>query len=37
MKVWRERVDDVVIEDKVYPVTPASMTVKTGSRRAPSA
>lgn len=30
MKVWRERVDDVVVEDKVYPVTPASMTVRTG-------
>jgi hypothetical protein len=30
MKVWREKVDGVVVEDKVYPVTPASMTVKTG-------
>jgi hypothetical protein len=30
MKVWRETVEEVVVEDKVYPVTPASMTVKTG-------
>src|SRR6266849_9301647 len=30
MKVWRETSEEVVIEDKVYPVTPPSMTVKTG-------
>lgn len=30
MKVWRETVEEVVVEDRVYPVTPASMTVKTG-------
>jgi len=30
MKVWRETSEGVVIEDKVYPVTPPSMTVKTG-------
>ena len=30
MKVWRETSEQVVIEDKVYPVTPPSMTVKTG-------
>lgn len=30
MKVWRETSGEVVIEDKVYPVTPPSMTVKTG-------
>jgi len=30
MKVWRETSEEVEIEDKVYPVTPPSMTVKTG-------
>jgi hypothetical protein len=30
MKVWRETVEEVVVEDRSYPVTPASMTVKTG-------
>lgn len=30
MKVWRETVEEVVVEDRVYPVIPASMTVKTG-------
>lgn len=30
MTVWREPSGGVVIEDKVYAVTPASMTVKSG-------
>ncbi|MEX2222464.1 MAG: hypothetical protein WEG40_11770 [Candidatus Rokuibacteriota bacterium] len=30
MKVWRETSGGVEIEDRVYPVTPASMTVKIG-------
>lgn len=30
MKVWRETAVGAVIVDKVYPVTPSSITVKTG-------
>lgn len=30
MKVWREPPGGVTVEDKVYPVTPPSMTVKSG-------
>jgi len=30
MKVWREPSGGVVIEDRIYPVTPASMTVNAG-------
>ena len=30
MKVWREIAGDTAIVDKVYPVTPPSITVKTG-------
>ena len=30
MRVWRERPEGVVIEDRTYPVTPASMTVNVG-------
>ena len=30
MKVWRETADAAAVTDKVYPVTPSSITVKTG-------
>ena len=30
MKVWREPAGGVVVEDRIYTVTPASMTVKSG-------
>ena len=30
MKVWRETAVGAAIVDKVYPVTPSSITVKTG-------
>lgn len=30
MRVWRERSEGVVVEDRTYPVTPASMTVNVG-------
>ena len=30
MKVWREPAGGAAIADKVYPVTPSSITVKTG-------
>lgn len=30
MKVWREPLGGVTIEEKVYPVTPPSITVKSG-------
>lgn len=30
MKVWREPSEGVVVEDRVYAVTPASLTVKSG-------
>jgi hypothetical protein len=30
MKVWRERPEGVVIEDRTYSVTPASMAVSSG-------
>ena len=30
MKVWREPSEEAVIEDKAYPVTPASLRVKVG-------
>jgi len=30
MKVWRETAEGAAVTDKVYPVTPSSITVKTG-------
>ena len=30
MKVWRETAEGAAVADKVYPVTPSSITVKTG-------
>jgi len=30
MKVWRETAEAAAVADKVYPVTPSSITVKTG-------
>lgn len=30
MKVWREAAEGAAVTDKVYPVTPCSITVKTG-------
>jgi hypothetical protein len=30
MRVWGEPSGGVVVEDRIYPVTPASMTVKSG-------
>ena len=30
VKVWREPSGGVAVEDRIYPVTPASMTVKSG-------
>jgi hypothetical protein len=30
MKVWRETAESAAVTDKVYPVTPSSITVKTG-------
>lgn len=30
MKVWRETAEGAAVTDKIYPVTPSSITVKTG-------